>query len=57
MLGEEPLSDAPQAADQDLSRSLNRQSLGKRMAIVLAGPFANLLLAIFLYWVLYYLNS
>jgi len=53
MLGEEPLPDASQAADPDMSRALNRQSLGKRMAIVLAGPFANLLLAIFLYWVLF----
>ncbi|ACT48067.1 RIP metalloprotease RseP [Methylotenera mobilis] len=53
MFGEEPLSDATQASDQDMSRALNRQSLGKRMAIVLAGPVANLLLAILLYWVLF----
>lgn len=33
-------------------RAFNRQSVGKRMAIVAAGPLANLALAIFLYWVL-----
>lgn len=53
MLGEEPLSNATQPNEQELSRALNRQSLGKRMAIVLAGPVANLLLAIFLYWILF----
>lgn len=37
----------------DMSRALNRQSLAKRMAIVLAGSGANLLLAIVLYWVLF----
>ncbi len=39
------------AAEQ--SRTFNRQSVGRRMAIVLAGPFANLLLAIALYWLLF----
>ena len=34
----------------DLKRAFNRQSLAKRIAIVLAGPLANLLLAIILYW-------
>ena len=53
MLGEEPLSNAAQPNEQDLSRALNKQSLSKRMAIVLAGPVANLLLAIFLYWILF----
>jgi regulator of sigma E protease len=36
----------------DLPRAFNRQSVGKRIAIVLAGPVANLLLAIAVYWVL-----
>jgi regulator of sigma E protease len=36
----------------DLPRAFNRQSVGKRFAIVLAGPVANLLLAIFVYWIL-----
>ena len=52
MLGEEQLADGD-CSDADMSRSLNRQSVGKRMAIVLAGPFANLLLAVVLYWVLF----
>jgi regulator of sigma E protease len=36
----------------DLSRSFNRQPVAKRIAIVLAGPVANLLLAVTVYWVL-----
>ena len=39
-------------SEADLSRAFNRQSVFKRIAIVLAGPVANLLLAIFLYWAL-----
>ncbi len=53
MLGEEPFSEEGSLADQDKSRALNQQSVIKRMAIVLAGPFANLLLAIILYWALF----
>jgi len=33
-------------------RAFNRQSVGKRIAIVAAGPIANFLLAIAIYWVL-----
>jgi regulator of sigma E protease len=40
-------------APQDLPRAFNRQSVGRRFAIVLAGPVANFLLAILLYWVLF----
>jgi regulator of sigma E protease len=36
-------------AAQELHRAFNRQSLGKRAAIVIAGPLANFLLAIALY--------
>lgn len=36
----------------DLSRAFNRQPVAKRIAIVLAGPAANLLLAVGLYWFL-----
>lgn len=36
----------------DLARAFNRQSVWKRILIVLAGPVANLLLAILLYWIL-----
>lgn len=39
--------------DEEASRAFNRQSVHKRMAIVLAGPLANLLLAIALYFVLF----
>src|SRR5665647_17378 len=44
--------EAPVNAD-DLPRAFNRQSVWKRMAIVSAGPIANLLLAIALYWLLF----
>jgi regulator of sigma E protease len=45
----------PQAhySEAQLKRAFNRQSVTKRIAIVLAGPLANLLLAIFLYWLLF----
>lgn len=38
---------------EDLPRAFNRQSVQKRFAIVAAGPIANFLLAIVLYWGLY----
>ena len=38
---------------EELSRAFNRQPVLKRMAIVVAGPLANLLLAIALYWGLF----
>jgi regulator of sigma E protease len=34
-------------------RSFNAQSLGARVAIVIAGPVANLLFAVFVYWAMY----
>ena len=40
-------------APQDLPRAFNRQPVFKRFAIVLAGPLANFLLAILLYWGLF----
>lgn len=40
-------------APQDLSRAFNRKSVYRRIAIVIAGPAANFLLAIFLYWLLF----
>lgn len=36
-------------ASQELDRAFNRQPVGKRMAIVIAGPLANLLLATLIY--------
>ncbi len=38
---------------EDLPRAFNRQSVWKRLAIVVAGPLANFLLAIALYWWLF----
>ena len=40
-------------SEADLARAFNRQSVFKRIVIVLAGPVANLLLAILLYWLLF----
>jgi regulator of sigma E protease len=37
----------------DLPRAFNRQSVWRRIAIVVAGPAANFLLAIVLYWALF----
>jgi regulator of sigma E protease len=39
--------------ESDLPRAFNRQSVWKRIVIVAAGPIANLLLAIFIYWILF----
>lgn len=38
--------------EHELHRAFNRQSLSKRIAIVVAGPLANLLFAIVAYWFL-----
>lgn len=40
-------------APADLPRAFNRQSVWRRIAIVAAGPVANFLLAIAVYWVLF----
>ena len=40
-------------AAAELPRAFNRQSVWRRFAIVVAGPVANFLLAIALYWVLF----
>jgi regulator of sigma E protease len=44
--------EAPVPADQ-LQYAFNRKSVGARMAIVSAGPIANLLLAIAAFWLIY----
>lgn len=41
----------------ELGRAFNRQSVGRRFAIVAAGPIANFVLAIVLYWVLFMSGS
>ncbi|MDP1522817.1 MAG: RIP metalloprotease RseP, partial [Methylotenera sp.] len=62
MLDQREFADEPNAdlqlsqtiySETELKRAFNRQSVYKRIAIVLAGPLANLLLAIFLYWLLF----
>lgn len=40
-------------APEELHRAFNRQSVGKRSLIVAAGPAANFLLAILLYWAVF----
>ncbi len=40
-------------APEDLARAFNRQSVGRRAFVVAAGPTANFLLAIVLYWALF----
>jgi len=42
-----------EVAPEDLARAFNRQSVYRRYVIVAAGPIANFLLAIALYWVIY----
>jgi len=42
-----------EVAPQDLARAFNRQSVYRRTVIVAAGPAANFLLAIALYWLIY----
>jgi regulator of sigma E protease len=44
--------EGPVAANE-LSRAFNRQNVWKRIAIVVAGPVANLLLAVAVYWGLF----
>lgn len=42
-----------EVAASELPRAFNRQSVGRRFAIVSAGPIANFLLAILIYWGLF----
>ena len=43
-----------EVAAAELHRSFNRQSVWRRIAIVAAGPGANFLLAVLVYWVLFW---
>ncbi|MEP7370649.1 MAG: RIP metalloprotease RseP [Nitrosospira sp.] len=45
-----------EVAPEDLPRSFNRKPVAHRFAIVAAGPIANFLLAIILYWLLFMLG-
>ena len=42
-----------EVAAHELQRAFNRRPVWQRMAVVVAGPLANLLLAIILYWILF----
>lgn len=39
--------------EHELDRAFNRKNVWARIAIVLAGPLANLILAVFLYWLVF----
>jgi len=49
----EESSEGVSIPEPDLPRAFNRQPVWKRMLIVLAGPVANFLLAIILYWLVF----
>jgi len=42
-----------EVADDELDKAFNRKPLGSRVAIVAAGPIANLLFAVFAYWFIF----
>ncbi len=46
-----------EVAEEDLPKAFNRASIGKRIAVVAAGPIANFILAIFLFWITFMLNT
>lgn len=48
LLGESPDEEIP---EDERDRSFNFQSIGKKMAIVAAGPFFNLIFAVFLFFI------
>jgi regulator of sigma E protease len=52
MLGEQAEDETP-LTQEEQKQAFNRQSVWVRMAIVLAGPAANFLLAILLYWIIF----
>ncbi len=53
MLDSREEADGDRPPELDLSRAFDRQPVGKRIAIVLAGPAANFIAAFLLYWGLY----
>lgn len=48
MVGEDPADQSPEAVDPQ--RSFSRQSVGSRFRIILAGPLANLIFPVFIFW-------
>lgn len=45
-----------EVASDELDSAFNRKSVWQRMAIVVAGPLANFILAVFFYWVIFLLG-
>ena len=48
MVGEDPGDESPEAADP--TRSFSKKSVGTRSLIILAGPVANLVLPVLIFW-------
>jgi len=48
MIGEDPGDESPEAADPE--RSFSKKSVGVRSLIILAGPLANLILPVVIFW-------
>jgi len=48
MIGEDPGDESPEAADP--TRSFSKKSVGTRSLIILAGPLANLILPVLIFW-------
>jgi len=44
-------------ADEDKPHSFNSKSVGQRIAIAAAGPLANFILALFIYWVSFFFHG
>ncbi|MBN1830554.1 MAG: RIP metalloprotease RseP [Deltaproteobacteria bacterium] len=58
MLGEnEDIEEDEVLAEEDIPRAFNNKHPFKRMAIVVAGPFFNVLLAFLLYWGIFYFSG
>lgn len=53
MLDERNEAETEQIPEQDRLNAFNNKSVWQRMAIVIAGPLANFLLTIFLFWIIY----
>ncbi|MDR1849042.1 MAG: RIP metalloprotease RseP [Zoogloeaceae bacterium] len=53
MLDEREVEEGEQILPEDLPRAFNRQTVGRRSAIVIAGPLLNLFLAFLIYWALF----
>lgn len=57
MVDEREVDEGEQIAPEDLPRAFNRQGVGARSAIVAAGPVANFLLALLIYWLMFMVGS